>query len=78
MMRIFLLSGFLLMWTTSVWANDEAAPSEDNGVTLIDAQTVEERLRPYLLPLPDMEKENQADAELIEFINQRVKWEKDD
>lgn len=78
MMRVFLLSSVLLMGAASVWAEDVATPSENSGITFIDAQTMGEAFRPYLLPLPDMEKENQADAALVELINQKAKWEKED
>ncbi|MFA0158057.1 hypothetical protein [Vibrio sp. 10N.261.46.A3] len=78
MMRIFLLSSILLIKASCVWAGDEDVPSENNEITFIDAIAEEELFRPYILKLPDIEKVSQADAALFEFINQKIKWEKDD
>lgn len=79
MIRAFLLSSALLMISTvSICAENVTMSPENSGVTFIDAQTMGEAFRPYLLPLPDMKKEDQSDAALFEFINQKIKWETDD
>ncbi len=52
--------------------------SVDAGVTFIDAQTQNEVLRQYLLPSPILVNDDQSDAALYDFMNQKMKWEKND
>lgn len=78
-MKNVLLSFTCLIGSTCAFAVDTATPSDnESGVTFIDAKSTNEVLRQYLLPPPELVDEEQMDAVLYEFMNQKVKWEEYD
>ncbi|HFK4418715.1 TPA: hypothetical protein ACGTRQ_003798 [Vibrio parahaemolyticus] len=54
-----------------------ASPEKSTtGVSFIDGSTADEKIRPYLLPIPLINITNESDVELVDYIHEKMKWEK--
>lgn len=73
----------LFALTPRVWADqteplDTSPKASTPGVTFIDGESADEKIRHYLLSFDLFDIEDQSDAALYEFIHEKMKWENDD
>ncbi|MCD1416906.1 hypothetical protein IOC51_23055 [Vibrio parahaemolyticus] len=82
-MNCWSLFFLLFALTFRVWAGQteplDASPNASTpGVTFIDGESADEKIRHYLLSFDLFDIEDQSDAALYEFIHEKIKWENDD
>ncbi|EJG1885665.1 hypothetical protein BS049_RS23330 [Vibrio parahaemolyticus] len=53
-------------------------PTQQPGVTFIDGESTDEKIRHYLLPFDLFDIQDQSDMALYEFIHEKMKWENND
>lgn len=59
----------------SVSSSSVSPEKSTTGVSFIDGSTADEKIRPYLLPIP-LININESDVELVDYIHEKMKWEK--
>ncbi len=77
------LSGMIQVPAQAVEPNNHpvsttsAQPEQSTtGVSFIDGSTADEKIRPYLLPIQLINITDQSDVELVDYIHEKMKWEK--
>ncbi|EHH1078760.1 hypothetical protein J7I01_004454 [Vibrio parahaemolyticus] len=73
----------LMVLAPNVWAGKTEPLKTSSqvsapGVTLIDGESANEKIRHYLLSFDLFDIEDQSDAVLYEFIHEKMKWENND
>lgn len=73
----------LIVLAPSVWAEQTEplktlSPASVPGMTFIDGESADEKIRHYLLSFDLFDIEDQSDAALYEFIHEKMKWENND
>ncbi|MFV0486458.1 MAG: hypothetical protein ACK5NL_04660 [Vibrio fluvialis] len=93
-MKNAVVIGLALCWCSASVAADMESPQvpgvsqtlaqhqeqqkDGDGVTFVDGESADEKIRRYLMALDLFDIQDESDIELYSFINDKMKWENND